>query len=77
VFVKSRLDYDKKYVGFNWQLETWTDKNEGYLYDTASSPAISNKGHDHDITINGATFKLDWSDDKEGAMALIEYLKTL
>ena len=77
VFVKSRLDFDKQNVGFNWQQESWLDKSEGYLYDTTASPATSNAGHDRDITENGKTYKLDWSDDKAGAWALIEYLKTL
>jgi len=77
VFVKSRLDYDQKHVGFNWQPETWLDKSEGYLYDTAASPATSHAGHDRDVTENGMTYRLDWSDDKDAAWALIEYLKTL
>ncbi|MFT7560081.1 MAG: hypothetical protein ACI93R_001996 [Flavobacteriales bacterium] len=77
VFVKSRLDFDKKHVGFSWQAESWLDKTEGYLYDTAASPATSNAGHDHDINENGKTYKLDWNDDKEAAWALVEYLKTL
>jgi len=77
VFVKSRLDYDTKNVGFNWQQDTWSNKKEGYLYNTTASPATSHAGHDHDITENGRTYKLDWSDDKPSAWALIEYLKTL
>lgn len=77
VFVKSRLDYDQQKVGFQWQQETWQDQSEGYLYDTSASPATSHAGHDRDITDNGKTFKLNWSDDKDGAWALIEYLKTL
>jgi len=77
VFVKSRLDYDKTNVGFNWEQGSWLDKSEGYLYDTAASPATSNAGHDHDIKQNGKTYKLNWTDDEPGAWALIEYLKTL
>lgn len=77
VFVKSRLDFDKRNVGFNWQQETWLDRSEGYLYNTRTSPATSNAGHDRDITENGKTYKLNWGDDKDGAWALIEYLKTL
>ncbi|NKB61376.1 MAG: c-type cytochrome [Gammaproteobacteria bacterium] len=76
VFVKSRLDFDKKLVGFKWQQENW-DETEGYLYNTSSSPAISNAGHDTDIELNGKAYKLDWGDSKEDAWALIEYLKTL
>ncbi len=77
VFVKSRLDYDKKHIGFKWQQQDWLNKSEGYLYDTTVSPATSHKGHDSDITDNGKTYKLNWSDDKDSAWALIEYLKTL
>ncbi len=79
VFMKSRLDYDKEKVGFSWDasIQLPTDEGEAYIYDTASSPSISNKGHDKDITMDGVTYKLNWSDDKESAMALIEYLKTL
>lgn len=76
VFVKSRLDFDKKMVGFKWQQVDW-DQTEGYLYDTSSSPSISNAGHDQDISLDGKTYKLDWSDSKTDAWALIEYLKTL
>ncbi|MCJ8312817.1 MAG: cytochrome c [Pseudomonadales bacterium] len=76
VFVKSQLSYDKKLVGFVWQVNDWT-KQEGYLFDTTSSPSISHQGHDQDIQLNDKTYKLDWSDDKQSAWALIEYLKTL
>lgn len=77
VFVKSRLDYDKINVGFNWQQESWINKKEGYLYNTTASPATSHAGHDRDITENGKTYKLNWQDDRASAWALIEYLKTL
>lgn len=76
-FVKSRLDYDKKFVGFSWDPDVVSTHNEGYLLDTRLTPALSNKGHDHNIQQDGKTFKLDWSDDIEGALALLEYLKTL
>lgn len=79
VFVKSRLDYDQQLVGFAWQLPT--DKaqvsKDGYLYDTQAIPAFSNGGHDQNITIGQAHYQLDWSNDKPGAMAIIEYMKTL
>lgn len=79
VFVKSRLDFDKEKVGFSWDPNTpsGTARKEGYMLNTARSPALSNSGHDRDIHDAGKTFKLDWSDDREGAMAIIEYLKTL
>lgn len=79
VFMKSRLDYDQGMVGFSWDIgvKLATDEKEAYIYDTQSSPSISNKGHDKDITLDGVTYKLDWSDDKKGVLALLEYLKTL
>ncbi|WP_041926831.1 c-type cytochrome [Methylocystis sp. SC2] len=75
VFVKSRLDYDKKLVGFAWE-PAQTLSREGYRFDATSFPALSNKGHDKDVVEDGKTLKLDWSDDVAGAMALVEYLKT-
>jgi len=75
VFIKSRLDYDKKLVGFSWEPGQ-TLSREGYRFDTASFPALSNKGHDKDVVEDGKTLKLDWSDDVAGAMAIVEYLKT-
>ena len=77
VFVKSRLDYDKKLVGFAWNPSEATSNKEGYVFDTHLSPAMSNTGHDKDIQQDGKVFKLNWADDKEGAAAIIEYLKTL
>ncbi|KAF0129590.1 MAG: cytochrome c class I [Methylocystaceae bacterium] len=75
VFIKSRLDYDKKLVGFSWE-PAQTLSREGYRFDTTSFPALSNKGHDKDVIEDGKTLKLDWSDDIPGAMAIVEYLKT-
>lgn len=78
-FIKSRLDYDQKYLGFAWQAAEPSEgkPHEGYLFDTASFPALSNRGHDKDVSENGHTYKLDWTDDIPGAMAIIEYMKTL
>jgi hypothetical protein len=77
VFIKSRLDYDQKLGGFIWQLDAANSHNEGYEFDTRLTPAMSNKGHDKDIQQDGKTFKLNWSDNKKDAFAIIEYLKTL
>lgn len=76
VFVKSRLDYDKTKVGFAWALE-YANSKEGYVFDTRLTPGMSNQGHDKNIQQDGKTFKLNWEDDKEGAAALVEYLKTI
>ncbi len=75
VFVKGRLDYDKKLVGFSWE-PAQTLSREGYRFDTTSFLALSNKGHDKDVVEDGKTLKLDWSNDVAGAMAIVEYLKT-
>jgi mono/diheme cytochrome c family protein len=80
-FVKSRLAYDKKHVGFSWDQRvstpTLSSSDHSYVFDTTSFSTFSKVGHDTDITENGATYKLNWSDDQQGAWALIEYLKTL
>ncbi len=78
-FIKSRLDYDQEKVGFSWDpdIPRTSARKEGYLFRPVSSSSIGNQGHDRDITMDGKTFKLNWEDDREGAMALLEYLKTL
>lgn len=78
-FIKSRLEYDQKNLGFAWTAPSTTQQTAaiGYVFDSDSFPAFSNLGHDTDIVENGQRFKLDWSNDKAGAMAIIEYLKTL
>jgi hypothetical protein len=73
IFVKSALSYDKKHMGFSWQNGT----EGGYEFDTKSFFAITNEGHDKDVTMDGKTYKLDWSAEPESAWAIIEYLKTL
>ncbi|WP_409524733.1 hypothetical protein [Nitrincola sp. MINF-07-Sa-05] len=75
-FVKSRLDYDQQHLGFVWDGDVDVD-GEGYLFDIRQFHALSNKGHDADVILDGTTYKLDWSDDPSGALAIIEYLKTL
>ena len=77
VFIKSRLDYDTQHVGFEWRAGKGSNTEEGYEFDTTAFPAISNRGHDKDIQEDGTLYKLDWSDDREGAMAIVEYMKTL
>jgi mono/diheme cytochrome c family protein len=74
-FIKSRLEYDQQMLGFAWRPSG--SQSNGYLYDTQGIKAFSNAGHDQDIKDGELTYKLDWSDDKAGAMAIIEYMKTL
>ena len=76
-FIKSRLDYDQKLLGFSWSSQQTSGKEEGYVFQTNAIPALSNKGHDKDIVEGKKTYRLNWSGDKEGAFAIIEYLKTL
>lgn len=72
-FVRGRLDYDTENMGF-----AWLDDGSGdTLFDTTAFPALGHSGHDTDIEDGGKTYKLDWSDDPEGADDLIAYLKTL
>jgi len=74
-FIKSRLDYDTDLLGFAWK--NTTAQSAGYVFDTSSFAAFSNAGHDTDVKDGKNTYKLNWSDDKPGAKAIIEYLKTL
>ncbi|MEK6749551.1 MAG: cytochrome c [Pseudomonadota bacterium] len=79
-FYKSRLEYDQKFAGFAWSAPPPTPQgaaSAAYLFDSTSFPALSNKGHAVDIEEHGQRYKLDWSDDQAGAMAIVEYLKTL
>ena len=77
VFIKSRLDYDTKNVGFEWRDGEEFRKGEGYEFDTTAFPTVSKQGHDKDIHEDGTLYKLDWSDDRDGAKAIIEYMKSL
>jgi hypothetical protein len=72
-FVKSALSYDSRHLGFAWQDGT----EGGYVFDTTDFHAITKSGHDTDITMNGKTYRLNWSSDPEAVWAIIEYLKTL
>lgn len=72
-FTKSALNYDTEKLGFAWD----TKAIDGYTFDTDAFHSVSRTGHDTDITENGKTYKLDWSNDETGALAIIEYLKTL
>ena len=77
VFIKSCLDYDTVNVGFEWRAEKRSNPSEGYRFDTTAFPTISKRGHDKDVYDNGKVYKLDWSDDLDGAWAIVEYMKTL
>ena len=74
-FIKSRLTYDQSKLGFDWEIHEQMDT--GYLYDTTVSPALSHKGHDTDLIMDGVKYRLNWDDDKESVDAIIEYMKVL
>jgi len=75
-FMKSKLTYDQEKLGFEWRLDEKAVE-DGYLYNTTISPSIGHQGHDKDIEMNGKQYRLDWSDDEQDAMAIIEYMKIL
>lgn len=77
VFMKGRLDYDTRLVGYSWRVGEAGRKEEGYLFTTSAFSGFSNTGHDADVVEDGKLRKLDWSDDRDGAMAIVEYLKTM
>ena len=76
-FLKSSLDYDKELLGFSWSLDGPVQDSAAYVFDSRAFHAFSNAGHDKDIQDGDNTYKLDWSDDEDGVMAIIEYMKTL
>jgi mono/diheme cytochrome c family protein len=78
-FIKGRLDYDKEKVGYAWELKGAPPgpNDLSYVYDTTAFKVLTKKGHDKDITRDGKTYKLDWSNDVDGAKAIVEYMKTL
>lgn len=76
-FIKSQLTYDQKWMGFVWETKSDPDSLSAYELNTTSFYTLSNKGHDKDIDHGSGNYKLDWSDDKDGAMAIIEYLKIM
>ncbi|RZA07270.1 MAG: cytochrome C [Moraxellaceae bacterium] len=79
-FLRGIEEYDQEKLGFVWKKEDvkFTENlNTAMHFDTSVIPALNAVGHAGDITDNGKTYKLDWSDDKAGAVAILEYLKVL
>lgn len=77
VFTKGRLEYDSTLVGYAWANSQASGKpDEGYRFDTSAHTSVNRSGHDCDVIDNGKTYKLDWSHDRPGVTAIIEYLKT-
>ncbi len=76
-FIKGNLNYDARRVGFDWSgASEMPQTAHSYYFDTRAFSAFSKRGHDTDITHETGSYKLDWSDDPAGAMAIIEYMKT-
>jgi mono/diheme cytochrome c family protein len=79
-FLRGIEEYDQEKLGFVWKEEDvrFTESlNNAMLFDTNAIPALNSSGHSEVITDGDNTYKLDWSDDKEGASAILEYLKVL
>lgn len=78
-FLRGVIDYDTKNLGWIWHPSAQPDYARTMLtmsvVDT-SRDGLSNRGHDHDITLDGKFYRLDWSSSPEDLAALIEYLKT-
>ena len=68
-FIKSRLSYDSKRLGFSWSGESKNNntKDHSYQFNTKGIESFSNKGHDKNIRQGNHNYKLDWSDDINGA----------
>ena len=77
-FIKGNLNYDPQRVGYDWSGASQVPMTRhSYLFDTRAFAALSKHGHDKDVPRGDGYYKLDWSDDPSGAMAIIEYMKTL
>lgn len=79
-FLRGIEEYDQDKLGFVWRAEDVKfsqSLSQAVEFDTRALPALNAKGHSGLVKEGGKTYKLDWSDDKVGARALMEYLKTL
>lgn len=79
-FLRGIEEYDQEKLGFVWkQSDVKFSENlkNAILFDTNAIPALNAVGHTGMLSENGKAYKLDWSDDKAGAMAILEYLKVL
>ena len=79
-FLRGIEEYDQEKLGFVWKKEDVkfsANLKNAMLFDTNAIPAVNAVGHTGTLTDNGKTYKLDWSDDKTGAAAILEYLKVL
>jgi len=77
-FIKGNLHYDTRRVGFAWSGAAEQPRaRHSYQFDTRAFPAFSKAGHDEDVAHAKGAYKLDWTDDPAGAMAIFEHLKAL
>ena len=80
IFLRGIEEYDQEKLGFTWKkadVKFSGNLTNAMLFDTQAIPALNAVGHSGIITENGTPHKLDWSNDKAGAAALLEYLKVL
>lgn len=79
-FLRGIDEYDQEKLGFTWKKEDVKfpeNLKNAMLFDTNAIPALNAVGHTGNIIENGTSHKMDWSDDKDGAAAILEYLKVL
>jgi mono/diheme cytochrome c family protein len=79
-FLRGIDEYDQEKLGYTWKKEDVKfpeNLKSAMLFDTNAIPALNAVGHTGTITENGTAHKLDWSDDKAGAAAIMEYMKVL
>lgn len=79
-FLRGIEEYDQEKLGYVWKKEDVKfpeSLGNAMQFDTTAIPALNAIGHTGMLKENGKVYKLDWSDDKDGAKAILEYLKVL
>jgi mono/diheme cytochrome c family protein len=79
-FLRGIEEYDQEKLGFVWQADAVQYRENltnAMRFDTEAIPAFDASGHSGVISENGSVYKLDWSDDRSSALAIMEYLKIL
>ena len=79
-FLRGIEEYDQEKLGYVWKKEDVNfseSLKNAMLFDTKAIPALNAVGHTGTLKENGKVYKLDWSDDKAGSAAILEYLKVL
>lgn len=79
-FLRGIEEYDQEKLGYVWKEEDVKfneNLENAVVFDTNAIPALNAVGHTGVVKENGKDYKLDWSDDKAGLAAILEYLKVL